>query len=52
MLSLFITFYANSNSMNPTPIKIAVLFVTVGCFVSRLLVVRFGIKAPTFMQRL
>ena len=51
-LSLFITFYANSNSVNPVPMNLAVLLVTLGCFLSRLAVVRLGIKAPTFTRGL
>ena len=34
------------------PMNLAVLLVTLGCFLSRLVVVRLGIKAPTFMQGL
>lgn len=51
VLSLFITLYANSNSLYPLPLNIAVLFTTFGCLVSRLVVINRGIKSPTFMSK-
>ena len=51
ILSIFISLYADSNSINPAPISIAVLITTLGCLFSRLLAIHYKVKAPAFVQR-
>lgn len=51
VLSTFITLYANSNSLHPLPLNLGVLFTTFGCLVSRLVVIKRGIKSSTFMSK-
>ena len=51
MLSIFITLYASSNNLHPLPMNLAVLFTTLGCLLSRLIVMQRGIKSSTFMSK-
>jgi len=51
MLSIFISMYANSNNLHTLPMNLAVLFTTLGCLLSRLVVMQRGIKSSTFMSK-
>ena len=48
VLSLFISFYADSNSVNPIPLNTAVILTAMGCLITRLLVMQLQIKPPAF----
>lgn len=50
LLSVFITIYANSNIVEPSALKAAVIITTVGCFVSRLYVLINHIQSPLFVN--
>ena len=50
MLSVFIAIYANSNIVDPSALRTAVIITTLGCFLSRMYVMTKHIKSPSFMR--
>tara|TARA_B100000161_G_scaffold174472_1_gene125211 strand:- start:60 stop:530 length:471 start_codon:yes stop_codon:yes gene_type:complete len=50
ILSVFISIYANSNIVDPSALRTAVIVTTLGCFLSRMYVMTKHIKSPAFMR--